>query len=181
MVGKSFKTPQKYININLFGDIWLNVFLMLDLFLMFIGIFYLKYKFFFIDRLIVMLEVDHLIAHTCVTKAWPVKRDSVTLYNMCHCVSFPDSLRLTSHLYLRLCSHLSAAAMMQLSPEQAQRLESSWSMPRLWPISWASVAPTAMDRSLWSWERHDRPGYMSGSLQIQIVLKVQCVTSPVAE
>lgn len=80
MVGKSFKTPQKYININLFGDIWLNVFLMLDLFLMFIGIFYLKYKFFFIDRLIVMLQVDHLIAHTCVTKAWPVKQDCVIVY-----------------------------------------------------------------------------------------------------
>lgn len=88
MVGKSFKTPQKYININLFGDIWLNVFLMLDLYLVFIGIFYLKYKFFFIDRLIVMLEVDHLLAHTCVTKAWPVKRDSVTLYNVSLCI-FP--------------------------------------------------------------------------------------------
>lgn len=34
-------------------------------------------RFFFIDRLIVMLQVDHLLAHTCVTKAWPVKRDCV--------------------------------------------------------------------------------------------------------
>lgn len=32
-------------------------------------------------------------------------------------------------------SHLSAAAMTQLSPEHVQALESSWSMPRLWPIS----------------------------------------------
>ncbi|TNN27774.1 hypothetical protein EYF80_062079 [Liparis tanakae] len=36
---------------------------------------------------------------------------------------------------------------MQLSPEQAQLLESSWFMPRLWPISWASVAPTATARN----------------------------------
>ena len=40
--------------------------------------------------------------------------------------------------------------MMQLSPEQVQALESSWFMPRLWPISWASVAPMAMARSEWS-------------------------------
>lgn len=40
--------------------------------------------------------------------------------------------------------YLRAPAMMQLSPEQTQRLESSWFMPRLCPISWASVAPTAM-------------------------------------
>lgn len=43
MVGKSFKTPQKYININLFGDIWLKVFLMFDFYLVFIGISDLKY------------------------------------------------------------------------------------------------------------------------------------------
>lgn len=40
--------------------------------------------------------------------------------------------------------YLRAPAIIQLFPEQAQALESSWFMPRLWPISWANVAPTAM-------------------------------------
>lgn len=56
-------------------------------------------------------------------------------------------------------SYLRAAAMMQLAPEQTQPLESSWFMPRLWPISWASVAPTAMARSLWSWEVTNRQSF----------------------
>lgn len=41
--------------------------------------------------------------------------------------------------------------MMQLSPAHAHELV-SWLMPRLWPISCARVAPTAMARVLWSWE-----------------------------